>query len=316
MRITNKMMTNRVLNNINTNLERLEEAQKQLTTGTKISRPSDDPIATARVLSVNSNMKAQEQYQKNMEDAIGWLDTTDGALGRANDVLQRVRELAVYGANGTMSDDSRKALAAEVNTLVEEMVQIGNTNYAGRYIFGGSYTTEPPFTISSTDSEGNNTEVQFIDPSFNESQLNDTYNIEFEVEPGVVLNISTGKGTFHTSPDGNQNLNAVFEKMIELRENLEEGDTEEISARISDFDKLIDQILSERAVVGAKSKRMEVAKERSTTYQLDLHKLLGKLEDVDYAEAVMQYKVQQTVYQAALATGAQSLQPTLVEFLR
>ncbi|MDK2986224.1 MAG: flagellar hook-associated protein 3 FlgL [Clostridia bacterium] len=327
MRVTNKMLTQTVMSNINTNLSRLDKLQNQLSSGKRVTKPSDDPIAVARIMSFKTVMKSQEQYDKNMQDAMGWLDTSDGALDNANKVLQRVRELAVYGSNDTLPDESRKALAQEVDKLVEEMVQIGNTNYGGRYIFGGGHTTEPPFEVVKG-SDGKIESVKFIgyqdfvtpnppaDPGFTEDALKNTYKLEFEVESGVTMNVAAGSMTFHTGINGSYDLNAVFEKMIELRKNLENGDTAEINSRIGDMDKLIDNVLSERAVVGAKSKRMETAQERSFSYQMDLNKLLGRLEDVDFAEATMDFHVQQTVYQAALATGAQIIQPTLIDFLK
>jgi len=314
MRITNKMVTNAVLDLINVNLQRVEEYQRQLSSGKRVNLPSDDPIATARLLTIKTELSEQEQYQKNMEDAMGWLDTADGALARASDVLQRARELAVYGANGTLPQQSLDAIADEVDKLTEEMVQIANTNYAGRFVFGGGHTTQLPYSISGRENQ-KVTEVSFINSSVTEEELADTFNLDFEVESGVAVNIAVGKMTFHTDTEGNEDVNAIFDMMIELRKNLENGNAEEINKRITEADKFIDNILSERAIIGAKSKRMESASERADTYKLRLNELIGSLEDVDYAEAIMNFKVQQAVYQAALATGAQILQPSLIDYL-
>jgi flagellar hook-associated protein 3 FlgL len=311
MRVTNKMLSNSVLNNINLNLQKLDKSQNQLSSGTKISKPSDDPTSTAQLLAAKSALEAQEQYQSNMEDAIGWLDTTDSALASANEVLQRARELAVYGANGTLPEESMSALGDELDNLIGEMVQIGNTNYAGRYIFAGGKTTQPPF-ISTGDPT---TAVNFV-PTSDPSLLNETYKLEFEIEAGVKMNVSAGLKTFHTETNGSTGLNAVFNTMISLRDNLNNGDKTAVNDCIGDFDKLIDNVLSERAIVGAKSKRMETAQERSSAYELNLNKLMGKLEDVDYAKASIDFNVQKTVYEAALNIGAQIIKPSLIDFLK
>ena len=137
-----------VLNNINVNLQNLSKSQNNLSSGSKINKPSDDPTSIAQLINAKSALKSQGQYQRNMENAIGWFDTADGALESASKVLQRARELAVYGSSGTLPDESMAALAVEVDNLVGEMMQIGNTNYAGRYIFGGGATTQTPFTSS------------------------------------------------------------------------------------------------------------------------------------------------------------------------
>jgi len=315
VRVTNRMLTDSVLNTMNTNLQSLEKYQKQLSSGKKITRPSDDTVSTARLLTAKSELKIQEQYRQNMEDAAGWLDATDGALEMAGNVLQRVRELAVYGSNGTLSEQSMVALADEVNELVEEMVGIGNTSYAGRYIFAGGKTTTPPFQITGKDNY-RVTEVQFVNSSFNENLLDVTYSLQFEVETGVTMDISSGRLTFHTDTNGSPDINAVFNMMIGLRQSLEAGDKDEVSAFIGEADRFIDNVLSERAIVGAKSKRMTSSQERSSAYELDLNKLVGKLGDVDFEEAAINFSVQQTVYQAALATGAKVIQPSLIDFLK
>ncbi len=316
MRVTTKMLTQSLINNVNVNLKNMEEYQNQVSTGKKITQPSDDPIATAQLLSTKSAIKAQEQYRRNMEDASGWLETTDGALEQANDVLQRVRELAVAGATGTLPEESMGALADEIDNLVGEMVQVANTNYAGRFIFGGGKTGTSPFKITSKDSEEKTTEVQFINTTFNESLLDETYQQNIEIESGVTIDVAAGRTTFHNDVTGNDNINAVFEKMIELRIALDAGDQDAVSSLIDDFDKLIDNVLSERAVVGAKSKRLESALERSSSYELDLTKLVSRLEDTDYAKASIGFNTQQTIYESSLAVGAKIIQPSLVNFLK
>jgi len=316
MRVTTKMLTQSLINNVNVNLQNMEDYQNQLSSGKRIAKPSDDPIATAQLLSAKSAMKAQEQYRHNMEDASGWLNTTDGALEQANDVLQRIRELTVAGSTGTLPADSMGALADEVDNLLAEMVQVANTNYAGRFIFGGGKTGTPPYTITDKDSEGKITSVQFINATFDESLLDETYQQRIEIESGVTIDVAAGKTSFHTDTSGNDDINAVFEKMTELRTALDAGDQGVVSSLIDDFDKLIDNVLSERAVVGAKSKRMESAIERSTSYELDLTKLISKLEDADYAQASIGFNTQQTVYQSSLAVGAKIIQPSLIDFLK
>jgi len=316
MRVTTKMLTQSLINNVNVNLQNMEEYQNQLSSGKRITKPSDDPIATAKLLSTKSAIKAQEQYRRNMEDATGWLDTTDGALEQANEVLQRTRELAVAGATGTLPEESLGALADELDNLIGELVQVANTNYAGRFIFGGGKTGTPPFEITGKDSEGNVTQVQFISTTFDESLLEETYQQKIEIESGVTIDVSNGRTTFHTDTSGDDDINAVFEKMIELRTALDAGDQDAVSSLIDDFDKLIDNVLSERAVVGAKTKRMESALERSASYEIDLTKLLSKLEDVDYAEASIGFNTQQTVYESSLAVGAKIIQPSLIDFLK
>ncbi|MGI6452751.1 MAG: flagellar hook-associated protein FlgL [Syntrophomonadaceae bacterium] len=315
MRVTNKMMADSVLNTVNVNLKQLSKLQQQMASAKIINRPSDNPIGTARLLSAQSELRVQEQHQRNMQDAAGWLETTDGALARLNDVLQRIRELAVNGANASLPKQSMEALADEVNQLAEELVQIGNTSYAGRYIFGGTQTTRMPFAITSTAGE-KVTEVSFLNNAADVANLDEIYKFEIDIEPGTKINVSSGLQSFHTNSKGEKEINAVFDTIMLLRKNLEEGNSSEVTVRIEEIDGLIDNVLSERAIVGARSKRVETAQTRITLYNLNLTDLIGRLEDLDYAEATIHFKTQQVVYQAALETGARLIQPNLMDYLK
>ncbi|NLG33122.1 MAG: hypothetical protein GX550_06340, partial [Syntrophomonadaceae bacterium] len=233
----------------------------------------------------------------------------------------RVREIAGYGATGTVPQASMEALAEEVNGLIGELIQVANSSFGGRYIFGGTHTTMPPFKIKAQEND-KIVEVQFINPDFVASNpdiaqmLDNTYNLEFEVEAGVTMDISSGKQTFHIDHEGNVSPGAIFNTLIQLRIDLENGDKEKTNQKLSIIDRHIDNILSERAVIGAKSKRMELAFNRFETYKVEIKDLLSKLEDVDYAEAMIRFKSQETVYQAALAASAKIIQPTLMDYLK
>lgn len=316
MRVTTKMLSQSLINNVNTNLNRMEKYQNQLSSGRLIDRPSDDPVATSRLLAAKSDLKAQEQYSSNMKDAAGWLDTVDGALESVGNVLQRAREIAVTGSSGTLAQASMGALADEVDNMVAELVQTANSSYADKYLFGGGKSGRTPFEVAGRDNHGRITDIQFISADFDKSLLAETYSRKIEIEAGVTIDIACGKTVFHTDTNGNAEINAVFNKLIELREKLDAGDQNAINPLISDIDKYIDNVLSERAVGGAKSKRIEIAQSRLSAYELNLTDLVGKLEDTDYAITFTSYTSQKTIYQATLAVGAKLIQPSLLDFLR
>ena len=159
MRITNNMLINNMINYIGNNLTRMDKYQNQLATGKKISVPSDDPVVAARALKLRTDVAEIEQYQKNTKDAQSWLDTTEDTLAKMGDVLHKARELAVQAANGTNTVDDMQKIEEEVKQLRLQMIQFGNSTYAGRYLFSG-YKTDTKllddngmFNISVTNSE-------------------------------------------------------------------------------------------------------------------------------------------------------------------
>jgi flagellar hook-associated protein 3 FlgL len=313
MRVTTKMLTSSLLNNINNNLSKLQEYENQLSSNVKVDKASDDPVAAAKILKAKSALKSQDQYSTNMEYASGLLETVDGALASVDDVLLRAREITVSGSTGTTTTDSMKALADEVDGMIGEMVQVANTDYNGSYVFAGGETSKPPFTTTPVDGT-NVTGVNFItsDPD----SLDETYSQKVEIAAGVTVDISAGRTTFHTGTDGKDDINSVFKTLINLRDSLATGDQTAVSACLSDIDAQTDHVINERAVVGAKSNRIELAQSRAETYNASLTTLISNLGDADYAEASASYSVQQAVYSASLSVGAKIIQPSLLDFLK
>lgn len=140
MRITNGMLTNNMLSNLNSNLNRMERYQNQGATGRKFDKPSDDPIGMSRSLKLYTDISKVKQYERNLNDANSWMHTTEEALGEIEKILQRTRELAAGAANGTNSETDTKAIAEEIKQLKEQVIQLGNTRHAGRSIFTGFKT--------------------------------------------------------------------------------------------------------------------------------------------------------------------------------
>ncbi|NJD01021.1 MAG: flagellar hook-associated protein 3 [Ruminiclostridium sp.] len=160
MRITNNMLINNMINYIGNNLTRMDKFQNQLATGKKISVPSDDPVVAARALKLRTDVAEVEQYRRNVKDAQSWMEITEDTLAKMGDVLQRTRELSVQGANGTLTTDDSRKLNEEIKQLRAQLLHLGNSTYAGRYIFSGYKTdqklldeTTGNFAISVSNSE-------------------------------------------------------------------------------------------------------------------------------------------------------------------
>ncbi|MEX2504214.1 MAG: hypothetical protein WD378_05145, partial [Egicoccus sp.] len=136
MRITSEAMVSRSLDRLHSRLTQYERAQTELATGRRILQPSDDPAGTRRAMSLRSSLHARERELQNVDDARGWLDTTDAQLQAVTTRLSRVRELVTQGASG-QSDEALKALAIEVRQITEEVAGIANASHLERPLFGG-----------------------------------------------------------------------------------------------------------------------------------------------------------------------------------
>lgn len=148
MRITNKMMTNNALYNINNNKNLMSTLEQQYSTGKKITKPSDDPIIAVRALKFRTNLSELNQYyEKNIPDALSWMDVTESALDSVNEIITSMNTYCNQGANDYPTAEDRNSIVTNLQQLKDQLYQEGNTNYAGRYVFSG-YKTDTPLVFN------------------------------------------------------------------------------------------------------------------------------------------------------------------------
>lgn len=142
MRITNKVMQNNSLTNINKNKELQDSLTTQLSTGKKVYRPSDDPVTAIRALRLRSDVSQISQYySKNVPDANSWLDLTESSIKTTVSVVTDMIVQCEKGSNDTLTTSDRQTIINSLKQLRNEVYSTGDADYAGRYIFTG-YRTE------------------------------------------------------------------------------------------------------------------------------------------------------------------------------
>lgn len=303
MRVTQRMMSENLNFNLQSVLRRLNAVNQRVGTGRRVHHPSDDPVATESIMRMQSLIEATEQYLRNVDDADSWLGYTDAALGHAGDALQRARELAIYGANGTLSPEDRAAVAQEVEEILSDLLDTANTRFADRYIFGGTRTDTAPFVRDASGA------ILYVgapgDPGSDWPPGSHT--LVHEVGPGATVELSI---------HGDRALLPAMEALAELAAALRGDDADAVQKAVSSVDAAMDELLRWRAEVGARMNRLELVRARLTEDRENLKRLLSDRQDVDMAEAIMELKMEENVYRAALAVGARILQPTLMDYLR
>ena len=319
MRITNSMMITRTMRNQNTNLEKMNKWNHDLSTLTNLHKPSDDPIRVSRTLRLESDISMSIQYKDNIESAKSWLEKTESALNEINSVYQSIRELAVQGANGILKSEDTQKIAQEIKELKNHLIQIGNDTYLGRHIFTGYQTDKKllndygSYNFSDLGLSYDETPVGSgnfsLQPLANEI-------IQYKVGDSqhIAVNI-TGDRVFGP-PVGADNKPQLFADIDELLTALNAGEHEDASASIAKMDEQLKVLLQVRGEVGAKVNMIDVMSERMSDVNVNLKDLLSKTRDTDVAETQIQLVTAEAVYRASLAVTARIIQPTLVDFLR
>lgn len=153
MRITNKVMQNNSLTNINTNKLLQDKLSTQMATEKKVNRPSDDPVVAIRALRLRTNVNQITQYyEKNVPDAESWLKLTEDAISSMTEVITDMYENATKGSNENLTLDDKRTILTQLKSLRDEVYSTGNTDYAGRYIFTG-YRTDSTLTFTTDETK-------------------------------------------------------------------------------------------------------------------------------------------------------------------
>jgi flagellar hook-associated protein 3 FlgL len=296
MRITQSMLANNSLRHLSDSYLKMGKYQDQLSTGKKITKPSDDPVVAMKGMFYRSDLAGVEQYKRNLSELHFWLDNSEAGMEQANSALQRIRELVVQGQNGSKTEIDRKAIAAEVGQLKEDLVKTANTQVAGRYIFHGNDVTHPPVAQEEPPKVADN----LTDPAIN--------NYKIEVSAGVSL-----KANVNPANTFNQELFDVVGGIQTALENNQPGDLDQLLIRL---DKTMDTMAGERSELGARSNRLDMVETRIDQQNVLANQVLSDNEDADIEKVIMDLTTQESVHRAALSVGSRIIQPTLMDFLR
>jgi flagellar hook-associated protein 3 FlgL len=391
----------------------MNQMQNKMGAQSRIKDLRDDPLAAARSTRLQSQLFRMDRYKKNIELAQGNLSYAESRLTNFLEMLQRIRELSVQGANGVYSKDQLKDMGVEVNQLLEQLVSLANSrNGMGNTIFSGFESHMEPFLIMRgrvEDSAGDlitalhyrgdigrnlaevseDTYVQMnmpgnqvfwaenshiyanndatayqvqedstiridgvditlaagdnisaiihkindaplavrarLDPVKDSLVLETTTPHQLWLEDmgaGTVLQdlgiIQTGKPSppHNTADTANVFGGSIFDMVIGLRDSLYKGDAEGVNKALGGLDLSIESVTSTLAQIGSVDSRLKVTAERLDYETPEVVKLNSEDVDLDVTKAITELKMLEYTHQAALATSARILRPTLLDFLR
>ena len=291
MRITQQMIMDTTLHNIELNQDRIETLQGQITSGSRITKPSDDPIGAARALNLDDSIAQSQQYQRNIDQAKSWLNATDSTLDAVTQAIQRIRELAVQGANDAMSQTERTAIGSEVSQLQQHVLDLAHSKYGAYYLFSGTASNSPGYTSAAPSPAGyagNNAQVLR------------------QIAPGTSMAVNA---------DPTATFDPLFTAMQTLSTGLASNSSSTIQGSLTQIDSALDAVSISRAALGAKVNRLDFLAARQSSVEVNLTSLLSQTKDVDMASAITNFSMAQNVYTASLKAGAQALQPSLLDYL-
>ena len=287
MRITSSLQYDNLQQNIETSLNNLNSIQNQISTGKKLTTFADDPAGAAQSLALHTALIDNTQYQRDATQANAFLSASDSALSSATSIIQSARQIALQGANSDQTPDSLAALSSQVDGLTSQLTQLANSDLHGKYLFGGTNTTTPPYDSTQTYKGNTGTVAATLGPNYS-----------------LVLNTP-----------GSTAFGPAFTALQSLKADLTSGNASAISTDISGVDNALSAVSTAQATIGAKINEVTNVTQQLTRSQNEYSDSVSSIEDVDLATAYVQLQSATNVYQASLSTTAKAFQYSLADFL-
>jgi len=298
MRLASNTVSDAMIRQIQQLMGDQAKLQLQVSSGRRITQPEDDPAAVGRVLNLQSEQHQLAQYSNNASRALSLSQSSYSGLQGLKRVSDRVGELATLGT-GALSPDAMGIYGTEVDQLLEQALQLGNSKSGGDYLYGGTAVDAPPF-VATRDAAGKITSIVY---NGNTSQASIPLSEATSVTPSTSGATNTGIGQFLTS-------------MIALRDSLTSGDASAVRAVQPNLLLGENTIISAMADSGGIQTRIEAAQAQQLDRTQSLESLVSTESSVDLPTTIVKLNQAQTAYQAALSSAAKVMNLSLLDYIK
>ncbi|MDD3693095.1 MAG: flagellar hook-associated protein FlgL [Oscillospiraceae bacterium] len=321
MRVTNNMFVNKFTRSINSAASNMDAIGEQVYTGMKFSKASEDTAGALKAFKIRRSIARTEQYRNNIRDIQGTYDEIESTLMGISDILSQAKDSLIQAVNGTMSEENRQVTANIIKSLQDQIFKLGNTNFAGKYIFGGPNTVTPPFTIDSGKLFYNGEDMDNASVSTEQIYADIGLGLAFDVSGQPLAHSALpvgipGSQILGYGIDENGFSNNIYNLFSQIVTSLQNNDMSQMEQYLQKLSQKFDTILVEVAGIGERCNFIEFLDDRLSLDELNLKNKQNSVESVDEAEAIMHYKMAEMTYKAALQMGSKMLELSLLDFLR
>jgi flagellar hook-associated protein 3 FlgL len=283
----------------------INTAERQVSSGLRISQPSDSPEQMEALMQIRADLDRNTQVTNNLSVVKSETDPAEKALETATQLMDRATSLAAQGANGTETATSRAAMAQEVTGLLQQMVGLSQTQVLGRYVFSGD---QPSLASYQIDLAAPNGVDRLITPTATR-QVVDASGVSFTVA-------HTAQDIFdHRNPDDSLAPDNVFAALNNLIVNLQSNNQAGITTAIDSLHTAGDYLNTQLSFYGSVQGRIQDAQTFSSNYQVQLQTQLSQVQDADITQAAIQLSQSTTQLNAAMSAEAKIPRTSLFDFL-
>jgi len=285
---------------------RITRTQEQITSGVRISRPSDDPSAVGDVLHLQSDIGRVSQVTANLNNVKSEVDSASGVVQDAVSLLDQARSLAAQGASATLSSSGRVSLAAQAEQILNALVNASRATFAGRYLFSGDSSSQPAYDVNLANANG----VDRLLTAPATRLIQDSNGVRFAVS-------KTAQDLFdHRNPDDSIASDNVFAAVNNLRFALLNNDQPGTSAAAASLQQAQDYLSLQGTFYGAVQNRITNSLDMAQKFQLQWRSALSDEKDTDVAAATTELSQERLSQQAAMQAQASMPRNSLFDFLK
>lgn len=304
MRVTNSLVTRSLSTRLLENQRLLAEAQERVATGKRVRKMSDDPTAGSAIMQAGGQLRAIEQYRRNVRAVGSRIDAEETALDQVTQLLTRAKELGVGQIGATANADTRRAAAQEVEQLLAQALQLGNQRFGDEYLFGGANAQgRLPFDPAQT-----GTAPRFV-----------PLVAGVPAPPQGVRQVEVGAGQVISGPHDGETVfidTGVFDALQDLADGLAADDTAVITGAMQDLEVAFGGVQTLVGEVGARQNQVETLNAQLDALEQNLEVYASDLSEVDMEKAITEMVARQTAYQAAMLASSRVMGLSLTEYLR
>jgi flagellar hook-associated protein 3 FlgL len=296
MRVSDQQLYGSTAGSLQRIKQHIVRDQEQIATQQRIAKPSDDPSIFGQVILEKSALADNDQWMRNIQFGTARVAVADQTLGEAQNLISRIRELAVQARSDTTSAQGRVTIAQEVRQLHRQLIQLANAEVSGQPVFAGTKTGAPPFVLGAGDTvtyQGNS-----------ESQ-------SIAVGPNQTTQIVLPGDQVFAGATTN-----IFDDLSNLLVALETNNGAGIEVGIGNLDRAVDQLSVAQGQIGAIANRLDTAHGSLQDVSAAIQQALSDQTDTDMATVLTELQVQQTAYQATSQTFSRLFDSSLLKFLR
>jgi flagellar hook-associated protein 3 FlgL len=297
MRISSNTVSENIVAQIQQLNEQQAKLQNQVSTGQRIFQPEDDPAAVGRVLQYQSQQRQNSQYQLNAGRALEISQASYSGLQSMKTVSDRANQIATLGS-GALNPAQSQAYGSEVNQLIEQALQVGNSRFQNDYLFAGTAVDNPPY-VATRDAQGNITGVTYAGNA-GQSQI--------PLSETATISPNTSGAT-------NTGLRDFINQLVSLRDALTAGNPAGVTATQASLVGSEDMLVSAIAQHGGIQTRIEANQDQQKDLSTNLEKLVSGETDADLPSTIVKLTQTQTAYQAALQSAANIMRVSLLDYI-